>query len=63
MKIDEINNRIAELENNIKLLKIIRESYIVQGEDDAFISALDDGIKYTSFRLEQYLTTNWIMFD
>lgn len=63
MNIDEINNRIAQLKNNIELLKIIRQDYIDQGKDDAFISALNDGINYTLFRLEKYLTTSWIMCD
>ena len=61
MRIDEINNRINELENHVDLLKAIKQDYIEQKKDSVFIAALDDGIKYTSVRLQQYKTTDWIM--
>lgn len=63
MKIDEINKRINELETNIELLHAIKEEFIENNRDEIFIRALDDGIKYTKQRLEQYKTTDWIMWD
>ena len=61
MKINEINERINELENHIDLLKAIKQDYIEQKRDSVFISALDDGIKYISIRLQEYKSTDWFM--
>ena len=63
MTISEINNRISQLKNDIFLLKSIRKEFIDDERDEAFINALDDGIKYVSIRLEEYETKDWIMFD
>ena len=63
MKINEINNRISELQNNIELLKAIKRDYIEGDRDEIFIRALDDGIKYVLIRLEEYKTKDWIMCD
>lgn len=63
MKINEINNRISQLENDICLLKAIKKEFIDEERDEAFINALDDGIKYVSIRLEEYKTRDWIMLD
>lgn len=63
MKINEINNRIKQLENDIYLLKLIRKEFIDNERDEAFVDALDDGIKYISIRLEEYKTRDWIMMD
>ena len=63
MNIDDINNRIEELKRSIALLKAIKQEYIAQNKDDAIICALDDGIQYTSLRLQTYQTANWIMVD
>ena len=62
MKIHEINHRMNELENHIDLLNAIKRDYIEQERDNIFIAALDDGIKYISLRLEEYKTTDWIMW-
>lgn len=61
MKIDEINNRIHELETSVELLKAIKQDYIENNRDEIFIKALNDGINYTRQRLEKYKTTDWIM--
>ena len=61
MNIDDINNRIDELKRSILILETIRQEYIEQNKDDIYISALSDGIKYTSFRLQRYQTAHWIM--
>lgn len=63
MKISEINSRISKLENDIWLLKTIRKEFIDEERDEAFVDALDDGIKYVSIRLEEYKTKDWIMCD
>lgn len=63
MTISEINNRISQLEKDICLLKAIRKEFIDEERDEAFVDALDDGIKYISIRLEEYKTRNWIMMD
>lgn len=63
MKIDEINRRIAELRTSIDLLKSIKQDYINKDKGEAFINALDDGIRYTQQRLETYKTSNWVMLD
>lgn len=61
MKINDINNRISQLENDICLLKAIKKEFIDEERDEIFINALDDGIKYVSIRLEEYKTSDWIM--
>lgn len=61
MTIKEINERVHELEKSVELLKAIRKDYIDQNRSDCFISALDDGIKYTSLRLQDYQMADWIM--
>ena len=61
MKIDEINNRIHELETSVELLQAIKQDYIENNRDEIFIKALNDGINYTRQRLEKYKTTDWIM--
>lgn len=63
MKIDEINKRINELETSIELLEAIKQNFVADGKEEIFIKAFDDGIKYTKQRLEQYKTTNWIMWN
>lgn len=63
MKISEINSKISKLENSIFILKAIRKEFIDDERDEAIIDALDDGIKYTSLRLEEYKTADWIMCD
>lgn len=62
MKINEINNRIHELETSVELLQAIKRDYIENNRDESFIKALDDGINYTRQRLETYKTTDWIMW-
>ena len=61
MRIDEINNRINELETSIELLKAIRQDLVENNKEEIFIKALNDGINYTTQRLEKYKTTDWIM--
>ena len=61
MKIDEINNRINELETSIELLKAIRQDVVENNKEEIFIKALNDGINYTTQRLDKYKTTDWIM--
>ena len=61
MKIDEINNRISELETSIEILKAIRQDFVENNKEEIFIKALNDGINYTTQRLEKYKTTEWIM--
>ena len=61
MRIDEINNRINELETSIELLKTIRQDFVENNKEEIFIKALNDGINYTTQRLEKYKTTDWIM--
>ena len=61
MRIDEINNRINELETSIELLKAIREDFVKNNKEEIFIKALNDGINYTTQRLDKYKTTDWIM--
>lgn len=61
MTIDEINNRIKELEESVEILKDIRQGYINNNREEKYIRALNDGINYTSQRLEKYRTTEWIM--
>lgn len=61
MRIDEINNRINELETSIELLKAIRQDLVENNKEEIFIKALNDGINYTTQRLEKYKTTEWIM--
>ena len=61
MRIDEINNRINELETSIELLKVIRQDFVENNKEEIFIKALNDGINYTTQRLEKYKTTEWIM--
>ena len=63
MTISEINNRISQLERDICLLKAIRKEFIDEERDEAFVDALDDGIKYVSIRLEEYKTRDWITMD
>lgn len=63
MKINEINNRIHELEISVELLQAIKQDYIESKRDECFIKALDDGINYTRQRLETYKTTDWIMWS
>ena len=61
MRIDEINNRINELETSIELLKAIRQDFVENKKEEIFIKALNDGINYTTQRLDKYKTTDWIM--
>lgn len=61
MTIDEINARIHELEISIELLQAIKQEYINNNREEIYIRALNDGINYTSQRLEKYRTTEWIM--
>ena len=61
MRIDEINNRINELETSIELLKAIRQDFVENNKEEIFIKALNDGINYTTQRLDKYKTTDWIM--
>ena len=61
MRIDEINNRINELEISIELLKAIRQDFVENKKEEIFIKALNDGINYTTQRLDKYKTTDWIM--
>lgn len=61
MRIDEINNRINELETSIELLKVIRQDFVENNKEETFIKALNDGINYTTQRLDKYKTTDWIM--
>ena len=61
MSIDEINHRINELETSIELLKAIKQDFIENSKEEIFIKALNDGINYTTQRLEKYKTTDWIM--
>ena len=61
MRTDEINNRINELETSIELLKAIRQDFVGNNKEEIFIKALNDGINYTTQRLNKYKTTEWIM--
>ena len=61
MRIDEINNRINELETSIELLKAIRQDFVENNKEEIFIKALNDGINYTTQRLDRYKTADWIM--
>ena len=61
MRIDEINNRINELETSIELLKAIRQDFVENKREEVFIKALNDGITYTTQRLDKYKTTDWII--
>ena len=61
MRIDEINNRINELETSIELLKAIRQDFVENKMEEVFIKALNDGINYTTQRLDRYKTADWIM--
>ena len=61
MRIHEINNRINELETSIELLKAIRQDFVENKREEVFIKALNDGITYTTQRLDKYKTTDWIM--
>ena len=61
MRVDEINNRINELETSIELLKAIRQDFVENKKEEIFIKALNDGINYTTQRLDKYKTTDWIM--
>ena len=61
MRIDEINNRINELETSIELLKAIRQDFVENKKEEIFIKALNDGINQTAQRLNKYKTTDWIM--
>lgn len=63
VKINEINNRISQLENDIGLLNAIKQEFIDKERDEVFIDALADGIKYVSIRLQEYKTKDWIMCD
>ena len=64
MTIDEINKRINELETSIELLRAIKQDFVENNKEKIFIKALNDGINYTTQRLEKYKTTDWIMaFD
>ena len=56
-----INKRINELETSIELLKAIRQDFVENNKEEIFIKALNDGINYTTQRLEKYKTTEWIM--
>ena len=61
MKIDEINNRINKLETSIELLKAIKQDFVENNKEEILIKALDDGITYTTQRLDKYKTTDWFM--
>ena len=61
LRIDEINNRINELETSIELLKAIRQDFVEDNKEEIFIKALNDGINYTTQRLDRYKTADWIM--
>ena len=61
MRINEINNRMNELETSIELLKAIRQDFVENNKEEILIKALDDGITYTAQRLDKYKTTDWIM--
>ena len=61
MRIDEINNRINELETSIELLKAIRQDCVENNKEEIFIKALNGGINYTTQRLDRYKTADWIM--
>ena len=61
MRIVEINARIHELEISVELLQAIKQEYIYNNREEIYIRALNDGINYTSQRLEKYRTTEWIM--
>lgn len=64
MTIDEINKRINELETSIELLSAIKQNFVENNKEEIFIKSLNDGINYTTQRLEKYKTTDWIMaFD
>lgn len=64
MTIDEINNRIVELEKDIKILEGCKAELIKNKiKDDDIIRAFDDAIMYIRCRSEQYKTTNWVMFN
>lgn len=63
MKINEINNRIHDLETSVELLQAIKRDYIENNRDESFIKALDDGINYTRQRLETYKTIDWVMLS
>lgn len=63
MKIEEINNRITELETSIGLLEVIKAEYNLSERSEDFIKALDDGIRYTKMRLDRYREADWIMWD
>ena len=63
MKINEINNRIHDLETSVEILQAIKRDYIENNRDEAFINALDDGINYTRQRLETYKTIDWVMLS
>lgn len=63
MKINEINNRIHDLETSVELLQAIKRDYIENNRDESFIKALDDGVKYTRQRLETYKTIDWVMLS
>ena len=60
MSIDEINNRINELETSIELLKAIKQDFVENNKEEILIKALDDGITYTTQILDKYKTTDWI---
>lgn len=61
MRVDEINHRINELETSIELLRAIKQDFMKNNKEEIFIKALNDGINYTTQRLEKYKTTDWIM--
>ena len=63
MKINEINNRIHDLETSVEILQAIKRDYIENNRDESFINALDDGINYTRQRLETYKTIDWVMLS
>ena len=63
MKINEINNRIHDLETSVELLQAIKRDYIENNRDESFIKALDDGINYTRQRLETYKTIDGVMLS
>lgn len=61
MKINEINNRIKEFEQNIRTLQEIKREYINKGINGRYITTLDEGIDCIDQRLEHYKNTDWIM--
>lgn len=61
MKIEEINNRINELEISIEALQSIKQEFIENNKGEIAIKALSDGICYTAQRLEEYKRADWIM--